>query len=72
MDRFSLFYSILGIPMTETDKIPHFVPSKGLSESEAKTLLAKHGRNELPEKKKPKVSNSSILKENIFVSHKIS
>jgi hypothetical protein len=46
-----------GIPMTEegAEKVKAFVPSKGLTSVEAQSLLEKFGRNELPEKKKPKV-----------------
>ena len=39
-----------------------FVPSKGLTSAEAERLLAKHGRNELEEKKKPKVKAPVFLK----------
>ncbi len=42
--------------MTEdSEKTKEFVASKGISSNEAKDLLQRYGRNELPEKKKPKV-----------------
>jgi hypothetical protein len=46
-----------GIPLTEegAEKTKEFVPSKGLTSSQAKIFLDRYGRNELPEKKKPKV-----------------
>eukprot|EP01033_Poteriospumella_lacustris_P003610 gene3610-2603_t len=45
-----------GIPLTEegAEKTKEFVPSKGLTSAQAKIGLDKYGRNELPEKKKPK------------------
>lgn len=45
-----------GIPLTEEghEKTKEFVPSKGLTSSQAKIYLDRYGRNELPEKKKPK------------------
>jgi len=45
-----------GIPMQEEEGTSKdsFVPSKGLTSAEAESLLAKYGRNELEEKKKPK------------------
>jgi hypothetical protein len=43
--------------MTEegVEKVKSFVPSKGLTSEEAEQLLAKWGRNELEDKKRPKV-----------------
>jgi len=42
--------------MTEdSEKTKEFVASKGLTVNEANELLLKYGRNELPEKKRPKV-----------------
>ncbi|RNE96713.1 proton motive ATPase, partial [Trypanosoma cruzi] len=35
------------------DEVPMLPPSKGLTTAEAEELLAKYGRNELPEKKTP-------------------
>jgi len=45
-----------GIPMTEdSEKTKEFQASQGLTGHEASELLLKYGRNELPEKKRPKV-----------------
>lgn len=38
-------------------KIKDFIPSKGLSEGQARELLLKWGRNELEDKKKAKVKS---------------
>ncbi len=46
----------------EGEKPKEFIPSKGLSSEEAKVLLEKWGRNELTDKKKPKVSCSSSFR----------
>lgn len=45
-----------GIPMTEEGegKVKDFIPSKGLTEGQARELLLKWGRNELEDKKKAK------------------
>ncbi|PBJ81106.1 P-type H+-ATPase [Trypanosoma cruzi cruzi] len=37
----------------DVDEVPMLPPSKGLTTAEAEELLAKYGRNELPEKKTP-------------------
>jgi hypothetical protein len=42
-----------GVSLKETDV---FVPSKGLTDEEARVLLQQWGTNELPEKVTPKVS----------------
>ena len=43
--------------MTEegSEKVKEFIPSKGLTLEEAASLLEQWGRNELEDKKKPKV-----------------
>eukprot|EP01039_Chlorochromonas_danica_P000184 gene184-194_t len=48
-----------GIPMTEEGegKVKDFIPSKGLTEGQARELLLKWGRNELEDKKKAKVKS---------------
>jgi len=39
-----------------------FVPSKGLTSAEARELLLQYGRNELEDKKRPKVRNFSLVR----------
>lgn len=47
-----------------------FVASKGLSSAEAQELLLKYGRNELEDKKKPKVS-SFLLRYKFRIANQI-
>lgn len=49
---------VVDVPMEEEEggKVKDFTPSTGLTSAEARDLLEKWGRNELADKKKPKVS----------------
>lgn len=51
-----------GISLKESAEIAEdFVPSKGLTSQQAEELLRKYGKNELEDKKTPKVSCSWLI-----------
>lgn len=54
---------VADIPMEEegSHKVKEFTPSKGLTSKQAEELLEQWGRNELSEKKKPKVSFLAVI-----------